>query len=163
MFKIFEFFFGSSKNERQNENQKNNKEVSESQLAHEMVRAADGLDIETAIATHENWKLRLRLYLAGTSQEVFSPNVVCLDDRCDLGKWIYSKGATHLGKYPGFSALQSHHKLFHHTASNIISLIQAGKKTEADRILTTQFDGFSKMILGDLERIRKVVEETKAR
>ena len=151
MFKFLQFFFGSDAPDA-------NKD--EGKLAADLVRAADGLDIETAIASHENWKLRLKLYLAGTSQEVFSPDVVCLDNRCALGKWIYSKGSLHLGKYPGFSALQTHHKLFHHTSSNIVSLVQAGKKPEAEKILSTQFEGFSRMIVEDLQRMLDVVNST---
>lgn len=158
MFKFFEIFFGSSSDSANPTNSANN----EKKLATEMVNAADSLDIETAIATHENWKLRLELYLEGKSQENFSSDVVCLDDRCDLGKWIYGKGKRHLGKYPGFTALTSHHKLFHYTASNVVSLIQAGKKAEAEKILTTQFQGFSKMIVDDLNRILVVVQEAKS-
>ena len=43
------------------------------------------IDIDTAIAAHENWKLRLQNVLDGKSAEDLRPELVCRDDRCDLG------------------------------------------------------------------------------
>ncbi len=129
----------------------------DSTLSEKMVRAADELDIETAISAHQNWRLRLELYLAGTSQETFIPSVVCSDNHCALGRWIYGKGGTYLGKYPGFTALKNHHKMFHLTASNVVALTQADKKNEADKILSTQFEQFSSKIVEDLQQMKEVI------
>jgi Chemoreceptor zinc-binding domain len=68
------------------------------------------IDIDTAISAHENWKLRLRNYLDGKSTEQLSPEVVCLDDKCDLGKWLHGPGGQRLGKYPAFTMLIARHK-----------------------------------------------------
>ena len=46
------------------------------------------LDIDTAIAAHEHWSARLNAVIKGTSTEQLQPDVVCLDDRCDLGKCL---------------------------------------------------------------------------
>ncbi len=122
------------------------------------VHAADGLEIEEAMASYENCRLRLKLYLSGSSDEVFSPSVLCSDRHCNLGRWIHSKGNTHLGRYPGFSALRTHHKVLHLTASNIISLIQADQHAEAEEILSTQFTAASDKAQGGLRMMKKVVE-----
>lgn len=122
------------------------------------VHATDGLEIEEAMASYENCRLRLKLYLSGSSEEVFSPSIVCSDRHCNLGRWIYSKGNTHLGRYPGFSALRTHHKVFHMTASNIISLMQADKKLEAEELLSTQFVAASEKALNGLRMMQRVVE-----
>lgn len=54
--------------------------------------ASHSLDIDVAIAAHENWKTRLGAFITGTSTESFRPEVICCDDQCDLGKWIYQDG-----------------------------------------------------------------------
>ncbi len=149
MFGFLSAFFGD------------NTQETDSTLSAEMARAADELDIEAAISAHENWRLRLELYLAGTSQETFIPSVVCSDNHCDLGRWIHGKGTTHLGKYPGFTALKTHHKMFHLTASNVIALVQADKKGEADKLLSTKFVDSSDQVLTDLRMMQKVVQTAK--
>ena len=149
MFDFLASFFGSDTKE------------TDSTLTEEMARASEELDIEMAASAHHNWKLRLELYIAGTSQETFIPSIVCSDNHCDLGRWIYGKGTTHLGKYPGFSALRTHHKMFHLAASNVISLMQADQKLEAKKVLTTQFTEISAKVLGDLQLMHKVVENHK--
>ena len=123
--------------------------------------ALDDLDIQVAISAHENWKNRLQAYLDGTSKEVFDANVVCFDDRCDLGKWIHSSGKAKLGQYPGFTALMSHHKIFHFAASNVVALQSRGKTAEAEVILRGQFTQFSKAVVGDLKALSGMVLKNK--
>jgi Chemoreceptor zinc-binding domain len=123
--------------------------------------ALNDLDIQAAITAHENWKNRLQDYLNGTSQEVFDANVVCFDNRCELGKWIHGSGKAKLGKYPGFTALMSHHKMFHFAASNIVALQSRGKTAEADVILKGQFAQFSKSVMGDLNALSGMVLKSK--
>lgn len=122
------------------------------------VHSTDGLEIEEAMASHTNCQLRLKLYLSGSSKEIFSPSIVCSDRHCNLGRWIHSKGNTHLGRYPGFNALRTHHKVFHMTASTIISLMQADKQLEAEELLTTQFAAASEKALNGLRMMQRVVE-----
>jgi Chemoreceptor zinc-binding domain len=123
--------------------------------------ALNDLDIKVAVSAHENWKNRLQAYLDGTSKETFDANVVCFDDRCDLGKWIHSSGKAKLGQYPGFTALMSHHKMFHFAASNVIALQSRGKTAEADVILKSQFAQFSKSVVGDLNALSDMVVKKK--
>lgn len=139
---IFGGFFGSGK---------------QSQEEIDIARSAlQGLDIQVAIAAHENWKNRLQAYLEGTSKEVFDATVICFDDRCDLGKWIHSSGQAKLGRYPGFTALMSHHKMFHFAASNVVALQSRGKTAEADVILKGQFAQFSKSVVGELNALSAI-------
>ena len=118
--------------------------------------ALNDLDIPFAVSAHENWKNRLQAYLDGTSKEVFDANVICFDDRCDLGKWIHASGKARLGKYPGFTALMSHHKMFHFAASNVVALQNRGKTAEARAILKGQFSQFSKSVVGDLNALNSM-------
>jgi hydroxyethylthiazole kinase-like sugar kinase family protein len=130
--------------------------ASEQAMAAEISSAASGLDITAAIAAHENWKLRLTAFLEGVSKETFSPEVICFDDRCDLGKWIHGAGKARLGSYPGFTALLHHHKMFHYAASNVVSLNQAGKKAEAQKILDDTFSRFSSDVVADLKALKEI-------
>jgi hypothetical protein len=96
----------------------------------------EGLDLNAAVAAHENWKIRLDLFLAGQSKEDLRPEVICFDDRCDLGQWmIHSSGKARLGSLPGFIALLSDHKQFHYAASNVVALAKAGKVADAARMM----------------------------
>lgn len=149
MFGFLKNFFGSS--------------TLDSELDGVIANATDGLDIQTAMIAHENWKLRLMAYLEGTSNEKFSPEIICFDDHCDLGQWIHGKGKEHLGKFSGFTSLLEHHKMFHYAASNVVALSQAGKDVEAHKMLEGSFTTFSKAVGEDLENMHHAVEHSKAR
>lgn len=149
MFGFIKNFFGSSQ--------------MDSELGALIGSATDGLDIQTAMIAHENWKLRLQAYLDGASTEQFLPEVICFDNHCDLGQWIHGKGQAHLGKFAGFTALLEHHKMFHYAASNVVALSQAGKQAEAQKILEGSFVAFSKAVGEDLENMYLSVEQSRAR
>lgn len=123
--------------------------------------ALNDLDIQAAISAHENCKTRLQAYLNGTIQEVFDANVVCFDNRCALGQWIHGSGKAKLGQYPGFTALMSHHKMFHFAASNIVALQNRGKTAEADVILKGQFAQFLKSLVADLNALSNMAAKRK--
>ena len=123
--------------------------------------ALNDLDIKVAISAHQNWKNRLQAYLNGTSKEVFDANVICFDVSCDLGKWIHSSGKAKFGHHPGFSALMSHHKMFHFAASNVVALQSRGKTAEADAILNGQFSQFSKSVVSDLYTLNNIADKKK--
>lgn len=130
----------------------------ESELAIDAQTAAVVLaeiDIDTAIAAHENWKLRLRNYLDGKSTEQLSPEVLCLDDKCDLGKWLHGPGGQRLGKYPAFTMLVARHKYFHVQASTVVALSQSGDKEKAEATLKTHYEHGSTqtvLLLKELKR-----------
>lgn len=108
-----------------------------------LIKAAESLNIDVAVMAHDNWKLRLETYLTGKSQEDLRPEVVCCDERCDLGKWIYGDGEAHLGQYMTFQDLKATHKMFHYTASSVVTLSQAGKQEEAEELLHGEFSKLS--------------------
>ncbi len=113
------------------------------------------IDIDTAIAAHENWKLRLQNYLSGNSEEVLRPEVICLDDQCDLGKWLHGPGQQRLGKYPSFSVLIARHKYFHIQASSVVAMAQANDKDKATQTLEGSYRYASSQVvlmLKDLKR-----------
>jgi len=113
------------------------------------------IDIDTAIAAHENWKLRLRNYLDKKSAEDLKPEVVCLDDRCDLGKWLHGSGRQRLGRYPAFSVLIARHKFFHLQASTVVALAQAGDREKANQTLDTIYRHASNQVVLLLKELKR--------
>lgn len=101
--------------------------------------ALTSLDIDVAIGAHQNWKDRLALYLDGNSTEDLRPEVICHDDRCDLGKWIYSDGQKQLSQYAMFSELRAVHKMFHQQASSVVALQQSGKHADSKALLDGEY------------------------
>lgn len=118
--------------------------------------AVERLNIQVAKAVHENWQHRLQSYLDGQSTEPLSAEVICLDDRCELGKWMHGPGKAQLGRFPGFTALHGHHKMFHYAASNVVALAKAGKAADAKAMLKGQFAKFSRELLVDLDLLNEV-------
>lgn len=124
-----------------------------------IAKIVNTVDIDMAIASHENWKYRLQAFLDGRSTEKFVAEEICFDDRCDLGKWIHGAGKAKLGNFPGFTALQGHHKMFHYAASNVVALAQAGKTEEANKMLDVQFTQQSAEVVRDLRMLKALAEE----
>ncbi|MBB1075961.1 CZB domain-containing protein [Rhodoferax sp. 4810] len=115
----------------------------------------DEIDIDNAIAAHENWKLRLQNYLNGQSTEELRPEFICMDDRCDLGKWLYGPGTRQLGKYPTFSVLIARHKFFHLQASTVVALTQANQKDEANKVLEGSYRHASTQVVLLLKELKR--------
>ncbi len=113
------------------------------------------IDIDTAITAHESWKQRLHNYLDGQSSEELKPEVVCLDDRCELGQWLYGTGKMRLGGYPAFSVLVARHKYFHVQASTVVALAQAGEKDKAGQTLNTSYRHASNQVILLLKELRR--------
>lgn len=113
------------------------------------------IDIDTAIAAHENWKLRLQNYLNGQSTEDLRPEVICMDDRCDLGKWLHGAGTQRLGKYPTFAVLIARHKYFHVQASTVVAMAQANQKDEATKVLEGSYRHASTQVMLLLKELKR--------
>ena len=94
-----------------------------------------GLNFMTAIEAHTKWKGRLESYIDGTSDEDLKVEVICRDDQCPLGKWIYGTGGERFGTIETFGEMKGQHALFHQCAGRIVETAQAGKKDEARRLL----------------------------
>lgn len=94
-----------------------------------------GLNFKSAIDAHMKWKIRLESYINGTSSEALKVNVVCRDDQCPLGKWIYSQGGAQFGYSETFFDMKAYHANFHRCAGEVLSTAQSGEKDEALKLL----------------------------
>lgn len=94
-----------------------------------------GLNFKTAIDAHMKWKLRLEHYINGTSTEDLKVDVVCKDNLCPLGKWIYDKGGEKFGYSETFSEMKDSHTGFHRSAGSVLAAAQANDTGGALKLL----------------------------
>jgi hypothetical protein len=94
-----------------------------------------GLNFKSAVDAHMKWKVRLESYINGTSQEDLKVEAVSCDDKCPLGKWIYSHGGERFGYSETFFEMKVHHANFHRCAGGVLTAAQAGEKENALRML----------------------------
>ena len=94
-----------------------------------------GLNFKSAVDAHMKWKGRLESYIAGTSTEDLKVEVVCRDDQCALGKWVYSQGGERFGFSETFADMKENHAHFHRTAGEVLATAQSGQKEQALHLL----------------------------
>jgi hypothetical protein len=94
-----------------------------------------GLDFVAAIEAHRKWRERLSEYTQGTSNEKLDHAVICRDDQCALGKWIYGPGVTFTGHLPLFHQLKAKHAQFHISAAQVVEQVQSNHKEQAVNML----------------------------
>jgi Chemoreceptor zinc-binding domain len=82
------------------------------------------MDFDEAVSTHSKWKRKLRQCLARHDHSL-NPNVVSLDDKCVLGQWIYSEGASY-SSFPEYTKLKYEHARFHMVAAELVRKANAG-------------------------------------
>lgn len=136
--------------------------VHDNQLQAEAADAVQGLDIDAAVAAHQQWKQHLLAHLAGHPEAGLDVEQICRDDRCDLGRWIHGQARARLGTFPGFTALLSHHRMFHHVACNVLALEHAGKRGDARRMVADQFEAYSDRVTEDLRLLQQVVNQPRS-
>jgi hypothetical protein len=97
------------------------------------------------ISTHVMWKQRLTSFLAGESQEQLDPELIKLDDRCALGKWIYGEGKP-MEALPAYQEVRELHAKFHQNAAQVVSLHQADNTAEAEALLKGDYSRLSEKL-----------------
>lgn len=116
---------------------------------------AENIDFnfQDAIQAHLKWKGRLKNYVDGISTEKLDHAVVCKDNQCPLGKWIYGPGQKH-NHLPNFAALKREHALFHEAAGAIVLAVQKNDKNAA-RLLAegSEFDRRTKTTVASLQEL----------
>ena len=121
----------------------------------------NGLDIMGAINAHQAWKERLFNYVGGTSSEKLDHNVICRDNACSLGKWIYGEGQTHFSELNEYHKLKAAHSAFHVSAGDIIEAVNNGATGKAEKLLTEgPFSSLSRDVQVMLAKLFATVEKS---
>jgi len=92
------------------------------------------LNFFSATNAHKTWKKRLHDCING-SCNTLDPAVIALDNRCDLGKWLYSihdrRPALSADTQRLFTRLLDEHAAFHREAARVAQLAMAQQQKEA--------------------------------
>ncbi len=118
----------------------------------------EDLDFAKWTHVHQQWRGRLLSYINGTSSEALNEEVICLDDRCDLGRWIHDHGRRYYGDVPVFNELRSHHTHFHRSAGNIVAMYKTKGAAAAQKALHGDFDLHSMRVIRSLEGLERHVK-----
>ena len=148
MFGIFKDLFHRSALSR---SAKGTSDVSFSKAEKAVLR---GLDVDKVMTDHHAWKNKISAYVSGNSLEYLRPDIVGMNHRCDLGRWIMASQHTVLGTSPLFERLKLEHQNFHFHASYIVSYTHAGKLAEAEKLLNEGFENSSKRLIALLDQMR---------
>ncbi len=116
------------------------------------------INLFDAVQAHMAWKKRLMDYLEGRSSEDLQPHNICVDNRCELGKWIHGPGKARLGEQPLFQQLVDEHAKFHYYASKVVEAHQAGDSPLALTILAGSFTEQSRSTVNCLAKLNAIVE-----
>ena len=87
--------------------------------------------IISGIGAHGKWKQCL-LNAIATGKSEWTPDIVCQDNQCDFGKWLYSCSSNEQTS-PHYNKIKGLHADFHKTAADVLTLALAGKTDDAKK------------------------------
>lgn len=91
------------------------------------------MDFDEAIKAHSAWKLKLSSYLRKPDGSLKATDVQ-VDNKCQLGQWIYGEGAKH-SSMAEFTTLKSEHAKFHKAAAEVVKKADSGQDTSEETAL----------------------------
>ena len=113
------------------------------------------IDVDTALAAHEDWKQQLQDVLDGHSGNKLFVEVTCRDDYCDLGKWLHGAGVERFAQYPAFNALLSRHQYFHAEAARVLAQVREGDTKKAQETLHGSYRQASVQVVLLLKELKR--------
>ena len=93
------------------------------------------LEIANGLNSHGDWKQRL-IDAINTGKSDWEPHLVCKDNQCEFGKWLYSCDET-AKKSPHYETVRALHADFHRAAAEILTLALANEKPAALKAIST--------------------------
>lgn len=124
---------------------------------------AAGLDVHAAIARHQRLRQRLLACSIGQCDPQLDAENLCFDHRCLLGQWLHGPGKARLGQHRGFVDLLEQHRMFHISASNVVSLARSGRQEQAQQMAERQMEAFSNGVLKRLHAMQAWVDRRNQR
>ncbi|MEK7775039.1 MAG: CZB domain-containing protein [Candidatus Zixiibacteriota bacterium] len=96
----------------------------------------DTREIDNAIGAHGLWKTRLKVAI-DTGKLDASPSEIKMNNHCAFGKWLYGSSLTAQDKASKhYLTISELHSQFHKIAAQIAELALAGRKAEAETLLS---------------------------
>lgn len=104
------------------------------------------MDWMKIINAHVMWKKRLSEYARGDRTEHLDANVICLDNQCEFGRWLYStEGKAWQNELP-YQQVRDLHAQFHRKAAEIVQLIDSQQVAEACELLRGDYSRVSEQL-----------------
>ncbi|MDD2914819.1 MAG: methyl-accepting chemotaxis protein [Gallionella sp.] len=112
---------------------------------------------DDAIAAHIKWKIRLGQFIDGTSSEKLESAIVCQDNACALGKWIYGDG-TKYKTATNYDELLTKHANFHRCAGEVVKKVENKDPAGAKAILAGEFVNAAKETVTSIMALKSEIE-----
>lgn len=115
------------------------------------------MDLDEAIKKHSEWKTKFRTAI--TKKEQLDAESICVDNKCDLGKWLHGPAKTKLGASANYRTCLDKHAEFHKEAGKVAKLINGQKFTEAEAALggSTAYGAASNAVVMAIQAIKREV------
>ena len=113
---------------------------------------------DDAISAHIKWKNRLNDFIDGSGTEKLDSAVVCKDNVCILGKWIYGDGMKY-STSPDYVDLQNKHAHFHLCAGSVMKKVEAHDKAGALAMLRDEFSEAAKQTVTAIVTLKNAIEK----
>lgn len=112
---------------------------------------------DNAVAAHSAWKIRFRTEMkSGGKLDV---NTIKVDDKCDLGRWLYGDGQRYR-ELREFGTLLNSHKNFHRCAADVAADINIGRFQAAEvKINSGEFHSCSRDVVAAIMTLKKHVRD----
>jgi methyl-accepting chemotaxis protein len=117
------------------------------------------MDFDEAVGTHSRWKREVRRYL-GRQDGSLRPAEVSLDNKCELGQWIYGEGAQY-SSFPEYTKLKYEHARFHLAAGELVRKANSGDliAAEAEPCSSSDFSTSSAAVVIAIMAMKNRVSE----
>lgn len=119
----------------------------------------DEIDLAEAVEAHINWKIRLKNYLDGKSDEQLDPLIISRDDQCKLGQWIHGPALRHFHDSEQFRKLRADHAQFHFVAGNVVEKAQSNDRAAADELFKGEYQRISHDVVMALTELNRLVNQ----
>lgn len=126
-----------------------------------VTKIQEEINILDAINAHIMWKIRLEKYMDGNSEEKLDPKVICLDNKCKLGMWIYGPAAEHFHGDESLDYLRAEHAKFHQFASHIVESVQSNNTAAARDLFEGDYKYTSRKVIFALTELSKHLQMLK--
>jgi hypothetical protein len=91
------------------------------------------MDLNTAIQTHGEWKLKLRGAIQ--KKEQLDPATIAADHKCTLGQWLHGPAKSQYGALKSYQDCVTRHAAFHSEASKVAVAINKAEYAAATAML----------------------------
>ena len=117
------------------------------------------MGLAQAISRHQDFKVRLSLFVLAGAGEVPDLEDCSRDDRCDLGRWLLGEGDRRFGPSPEHASLKAIHAQFHRRAGAVLQAVREGNRAGAQKLLERDLYPLSTEVVVAINRMRVLAGE----